>query len=326
EGGRACRSAGGGSSGVAHRPDAASLAALRRRSEARRVPRRERLRPMERSASRAADRRSRIGPSSAAPARVPGRAPFGDPSHRTRTRQGLQGADRSIPEGSRPDETGGRADRDRVSGDRSVDVPGGGAHGRNAVTRTRHPVQEDGRPLMSRTLLLSIAAALSVSFTTFAQSGPSVPPGGPGTVTLSRTDYDQLLELASRRPAAPDVPPVGAVLNRADIRVRVDATSARATMRVDGAVLRPGVSKVVLVKGATLLDARMDNRPLPVVAEGGAHVALVTGPGPFSATLEVGSPLSFNPGRGSFVLPVPGAGSATATIDVPGEQTDVHLS
>jgi hypothetical protein len=179
---------------------------------------------------------------------------------------------------------------------------------------------------MSRTLLLSFAAALSVSLTTFAQNGPSVPPGGPGTVTLSRTDYDQLLELASRRPAPPDVAPVGAVLNRADIRVRVDATSARATMRVDGEVLRPGVSKVVLIKGATLLDARLDSRPLPVVAEGGAHVALVTGPGPFSATLETGSALSFNPGRGSFVLPVPGAGSATATIDVPGEQTDVHLS
>src|SRR5262245_57274436 len=179
---------------------------------------------------------------------------------------------------------------------------------------------------MSRTLLLSFAAALSVSFTTFAQNRPPVPPGASGTVTLSRTDYDQLLELASHRLPSPEVAPVGAVLNRADIRVRVDGTSARATMRVDGEVLRPGVSKVILIKGATLLDARLENRPLPVIAEGGAHVALVQGSGPFTATLEVGSPLSFNPGRGSFVLPVPGAGSATATIDVPGEQTDVHLS
>jgi hypothetical protein len=37
-------------------------------------------------------------------------------------------------------------------------------------------------------------------------------------------------------------------------------------------------------------------------------------------------PLTFAPGRGSFVLPVPPAGSATATLDVPGDQTDVHLS
>jgi Carboxypeptidase regulatory-like domain len=180
---------------------------------------------------------------------------------------------------------------------------------------------------MSRTFLLSMAAALSCSLTASAQNGSSsVPLGSPGTVTLSRAEYDRLLDLAARRPSPIDLAPVGAVLNRAEIRVRVDGSSARATMRLDGEVLRPGIAKVVLVKGATLLEARLENRPLPVIAEGGAHVALVQGPGPFSATLETGSPLTFNPGRGSFVLPVPGAGSATATIDVPGDQTDVRLS
>ena len=49
----------------------------------------------------------------------------------------------------------------------------------------------------------------------------------------------------------------------------------------------------------------MDNRPLPVISEGGGHVALVTGPCAFSATLEVGAALSFSPGRGAFLLPVP---------------------
>jgi hypothetical protein len=95
---------------------------------------------------------------------------------------------------------------------------------------------------------------------------------------------------------------------------------------VDGEVFRAGMAKVMLIKNATLLDARMDNRPLPVIAEGGGHVALVTGPGTFSATLDVGTALSFSPGRGAFVLPVPAAASVTATIDVPGDQTDVHLS
>ena len=46
----------------------------------------------------------------------------------------------------------------------------------------------------------------------------------------------------------------------------------------------------------------------------------------FAATLEVGTPLSFTPGRGTFVLPVPIAGTATAVITVPGDQTEVHLS
>src|SRR4029078_6747599 len=102
--------------------------------------------------------------------------------------------------------------------------------------------------------------------------------------------------------------------------------AARTTMRIDGDVLRPGVVKVALLKGATLLDARLENRPLPVTAEAGAHVALGQGPGPFVATLETGSALASSPGRGSFVLPVPSAGSVTATIDVPGDQTDVRLS
>ena len=176
---------------------------------------------------------------------------------------------------------------------------------------------------MSRIHCLSLAAALTV--TQAAALAQGVPQGAPGTVTMSRVEYDRMLDLASRKPAGVDTTPAAA-LTRADIRVRVAGPSARSTMHVDGEVFRPGVAKVLLVRNATLLDARMDNRPLPVIAENGGHVALVTGPGAFSATLEVGTALSFSPGRGAFVLPVPAAASVTATIDVPGDQTDVHLS
>ncbi len=180
---------------------------------------------------------------------------------------------------------------------------------------------------MSRKVLLSFAAALLMTQSpAAAQEPPRMLPGGPGTVTLSRAEYDRLLDLAARRPGGPDTAPVAAALTRADIRVRVSGAAARATMHVDGEVFRPGVARVTLIKGATLLEARMDNRPLPIVPESGAHVALLSGPAAFSATLEVGSAVSFAPGRASFSLPVPDAGSATATIDVPGEQTDVHLS
>jgi hypothetical protein len=145
-------------------------------------------------------------------------------------------------------------------------------------------------------------------------------------VTLSRSEYDRLLDLASRKPSPPDTAPVAAALTRADIRVRVNGNIAKATMQVEGEVFRSGVAKVPLIKGATLLEARADNRAFPVVAEGDLHVALLPGPTTFAATLEVGTALSFTPGRGAFTLPVPIAGSATATIDVPGDQTDVHLS
>jgi len=179
---------------------------------------------------------------------------------------------------------------------------------------------------MARMLLVAAAAFVVASSPAIAQDLPRASPGAAGTVTLTRAEYDRLLDLTARRPAGPENAPVPAALTRADIRVRVDATSARATMRVDGEVLRAGIAKVTLLKNATLLDARMDNRPLPIVAEGGAHVALVAGPGAFSATLQIGAPLAFQPGRASFVLPVPASGSTTASLDIPGEQADVHLS
>ena len=180
-----------------------------------------------------------------------------------------------------------------------------------------------------KTKIITALAAIAVALSPTAGSAQEASRGmlGPaGTVTLSRTEYDRLLDLANRKPGIPDVAPVAAALTRADIRVRVNGRVARATMEVAGEVFRNGVAKVPLIKGATLLEARSDSRPLPVIAEGDLHVALLSGPATFAATLEVGTPLSLTPGRGAFVLPVPIAGSATATIDVPGDQTDVHLS
>lgn len=179
---------------------------------------------------------------------------------------------------------------------------------------------------MTRHGALAILAFLLTPAFSLAQTVVRVPTGSAGTVTLSRSDYDHLLDLAANRPAGPTLAPAAAALSRADIRVRAGATTARATMRLDGEAFRSGVSRLPLIDNATVLDARMDNRPLPIVAEGQALVALVSGPGPFTATLEVGSPILFTPGRASFTLAVPRAGSATAAIDVPGEQADVHVA
>jgi hypothetical protein len=147
-----------------------------------------------------------------------------------------------------------------------------------------------------------------------------------GTVTLSRTDYDRLLDLTSRPPRLPDVPPLPAALTRADIRVRVAGGTVRATMTLDGEVFQAGAVKVPLITHAVLLDARATDGDLPLVAEGSSHMAVVSGPATFSATLEWGSPLVTTAGRGSFVLPVPAAGSVMATFDVPGEQSDLGVS
>jgi hypothetical protein len=86
------------------------------------------------------------------------------------------------------------------------------------------------------------------------------------------------------------------------------------------------VNRVTLLSDATVLEANADGRPLPLVVDGRSHQALLPGPGPFTANLEWGSPLTFKPGRASFTLPVPPAGAVHATVDLPGDQADVHLS
>jgi hypothetical protein len=98
------------------------------------------------------------------------------------------------------------------------------------------------------------------------------------------------------------------------------------TTELGGEVFRTGAVKIPLIKAATLLDARMNGGPLPVLVEGDIYSAVVTGPGSFTATLETGAPVVTTPGRGSFALPVPLAGSVVATFDVPGDETNVQVA
>ncbi len=146
------------------------------------------------------------------------------------------------------------------------------------------------------------------------------------SVTLSLGEYNRLTDLANRTPTSPPAAPVAAVLAHADMRVRVDGSTARGVFTLTGQVLRPGVNRVTLLSEGTVLDANADGRPLPLIVDGRAHQALLPGPGPFTASLEWGSPLIFKPGRASFLLPVPPAGAVHATIDLPGDQADARVS
>jgi hypothetical protein len=177
---------------------------------------------------------------------------------------------------------------------------------------------------MTRAFRTSIAIVATTML--LAAPGRAQERGSAGTVTLSRPDYDRLLDLTARPPRPPDAAPVAAALTSADIHARVAGGTVRATIDVKGEVFRSGSVKVPLIANATLLAATSADRPLPLIAEGNVHVALVTGPGAFSATLEWGSAIVTSPGRGSFVLPVPPAGTATATFDVPGEQSDLRVA
>jgi hypothetical protein len=146
------------------------------------------------------------------------------------------------------------------------------------------------------------------------------------SVTLSLAEYNRLMDRANQIPPNAAPPPVGAVLSTADLRVRVEGNIARGSFTLAGEVLRAGVNRINLVSGATILDATASGQALPLVVDGAVHAALVSGPGPFAAALEWATPLTFRPGRALFVLPVPSAGTARATFDIPGEDADVNLS
>jgi Carboxypeptidase regulatory-like domain len=174
--------------------------------------------------------------------------------------------------------------------------------------------------------MTTVAAILMMTAHAASAQQPPRPNETPRAVTLTLAEYNRLIDLAGRPTQAPTSAPVAAVLASSDLRVRVDRDTARGVFTVNGDALWSGVSRVNLISGATLIDASAAGRPLPLVADGAAHTALIPGPGPFSLTLEWGAPLTFRPGRAAFVLPVPKSGTARATFDLPGDQADVRLS
>ena len=172
----------------------------------------------------------------------------------------------------------------------------------------------------------SLAAICAIGTSSVSAQQPPRPNESPRTVTLALTEYNRLIDLANRPSQGPAPPPVAAVLESADLRVRVERDTVRGVFNVAGDVLRAGYSRVNVLSGTTLVDATAAGRPTPLIAEGNAYTALLQGPGPFSLALDWGAPLKFAPGRASFVLPVPPAGTARGVFDLPGDQADIHLS
>jgi hypothetical protein len=157
-----------------------------------------------------------------------------------------------------------------------------------------------------------------------AQSPLPVP--GAGNVTLSLDEYNKLVELASQPPRKNDVPPVASAIRSAELSLVVGSSTVTGRVALDGEVFAKGDRKVPLVSGMIVTDAQQQGKPLPLELEGSAHVAVLPGASEFSATLDVGLPLNIEPGRASFNLPVPAAGTARLSLSIPGEQTQVTLN
>ncbi len=158
-----------------------------------------------------------------------------------------------------------------------------------------------------------------------AEEKPRPQPAPPGTVSLPLSEYDRLVERAARPPKRPEPPPLASVLSRADLKIRIVGEGARGVISLEGEVFQGGATKVALLSGATVLDARREGKSLPLIVDAGRHTAILVGPAPFSVSLDWGGPVVSEPGRASFVVPVPPAGSVRASLEVPGEQAEVRV-
>jgi len=172
-------------------------------------------------------------------------------------------------------------------------------------------------------LLVAIVAVGQQKNTTL--DAPLPAPGSPGTVTLSLSEYDRLVALATRKTKTPDGVPLPFVLSHAVFKLRLEKQTLVGTVEIDGALLETGPVKTPLTAGLTVLEAKQSGAALPLLQEGANHSAILIGPGPFAVSLAVAAPLTIEAGRAAFVLPVPLATSTILSLEIPGNHANVHV-
>jgi len=150
-------------------------------------------------------------------------------------------------------------------------------------------------------------------------------PGTPGTVTISLSEYDRLVERASRKDKSPEAAPLPFVLSHAVFKLRVEDQTLVGYVDIDGSLLEKGAVKTPLTSSLTILEAKQAGQPLPLLQEGSSHAAILNGPGPFAVSLGVAAPLTIEAGRASFILPVPLASSTMLSLELPGNHANVHI-
>src|SRR5688500_1545902 len=100
-----------------------------------------------------------------------------------------------------------------------------------------------------------------------------------GTVTLSLSEYNRLIELSTRKTTSPDAAPLPFVLSRAVFKLRVENQTLRGSVNIDGTSLLKGPVKAPLVTGLTVVQAEQAGSPLPLLLEGAGGGAVLSGGG-----------------------------------------------
>jgi hypothetical protein len=172
-------------------------------------------------------------------------------------------------------------------------------------------------------LLLAVAAMGQQRNTRIDAVLPA--PSATSTVTISLSEYDRLVELASRKGKLPEGVPLPFVLSHAVFKLRVENQTLVGYVDIDGSLLEKGAVKTPLTSSLTILEAKQAGQPLPLIQEGSSHAAILNGPGPFAVSLGVAAPLTIEAGRASFTFPVPLASSTMLSLELPGSHANVPM-
>jgi hypothetical protein len=171
----------------------------------------------------------------------------------------------------------------------------------------------------------AVLCALFLSLGMWADDRSTPPVPAAGNVSIPLDEYNELVELASRAARKSEAPPLPYVLTRADFNLTAANGAVRGKVQMEGEVLNKGLTKVPLAEGLTVFDAQRDGKPLPLMQQDGMHVGILPGQGTFNVTLDAGLPVAIAAGHASFRLPVPASGTASLTLTVPGDRTNVKV-
>ena len=93
-----------------------------------------------------------------------------------------------------------------------------------------------------RVVILILLLTITTAITTYGQRNststtPLPTTAATGTVTLSLSEYNRLVELSTRKTLSPDAAPLPFILTRAVFKLRVENQTLRGTVNIDGTSL-----------------------------------------------------------------------------------------
>jgi hypothetical protein len=175
-------------------------------------------------------------------------------------------------------------------------------------------------------------AVLAVLFGAFeAKAQTASHAADPGWVVIPVSDYRALHAKAYPPEHEPEPLPVDATLTRVDYDLRIDGdlASGRAVLTVD--VLKDGWVRVPIPQGLLVREAKLDGKLISLVPGSSGNTtgqvsALLSHAGRAVLNLDIALPVTPATGEESIALPSTQSGVTKASVRLPKQGVDVHLS